>query len=233
MATDTIPVTQAFHEVPVTHRFPCGITAHCVIPYHIGPARAWRYARHDAVTGARHKGWHVDAQEFETLTGFVYACQDDYRDDEEPSPISFYALVVSDDTDEQLLDPDAYDDPVPAALAADAMARCFAEHQRACDEINAHAARARIELAEANRIRREALAILRHARDYPAEGDTLGPQFARLWRQADAGRRRAFDIIREHRPPQREHPFDPRTIATPEEHIADAWRGGWDNTPTA
>ena len=230
MASTPIPVAEAFHNVPEAQRFACGITAHLVIPYHIGLARAWRHGRHDAITGARHKGWPADAREFETLTGYVYACADEA--DDEPPPTSYYALVLSDDTDEQFIDPEVYDHPVAAAHAADAMARRIAEHQRACDDIGARAARARRELAEANRARREALAILRHLRDCPADSRALGPAFARLWRQADAGRRRAFDIVRAHRPPQREHPFDPRRMPTPEESIADAWREGWDFTPT-
>ncbi len=226
-ATPT-PVADAFHEVPAARRLSCGIDAHLVDPSHIGPARAFRVGRHDTVTRARHTGWYADASQFEILTGYVYAFEE-ANDDElaDDPPTTYYALVESDDTDCHYLDPDAYDDPATAAHAADRMAELIAELERECDAVRCAAMRARSELAEANRIRREALGILRHVRACPADAESLGPAFARLWRQGLAGRRRAFDIVDEHRPPPRERPFDPERTPTPAECRADAWRDGW------
>ena len=226
------PVAEAFHEVPDARPLSCGITAHLVDPSHIDPAPAWRHARHDRVTRARHTGWYADEGQFETLTGFVFAFAADPDDEDEP-PTSYYALVESNDTDCHYLDPDVYDDPVTAAHAADRMAELLAELERECDAVRNRAAQARSELADANRVRREALAILRHLRDCPTEGDGLAPAFTRLLRQSDAGRRRAFDMIEEHRPPARERPFDPERVATPDECRADAWRDGWDGAAPA
>ena len=143
-------------------------------------------------------------------------------------PTTYYALAESNDTDCHYLDPDAYDDPVTAAHAADRMAELIAELDRECDRIRCAAMRARSELAESNRIRREALAILRHVRAGPADGESLGPAFARLWRHGLAGRRRAFDIVDETRPPPRERAFDHQHTPTRDECHADAWRDGWD-----
>ena len=100
--------------------------------------------------------------------------------------------------------------------------------ERECDAIRNRAIEARSELAEANRIRREALDVLRHVRACPADAQSLGPAFARLWRQGLAGRRRAFDIVDEHRPPPRDRPFDPGRTLTRDDCHADAWRDGWD-----
>ena len=108
------------------------------------------------------------------------------------------------------------------------MAERIAELERECSAIRECAMRARGGLAEANRTRRQALAILRHLRDCPADGDARAPAFARLWRQAEAGRRRAFDAVREHRPAARVHAPDADRVATPAECHADAWRDGWD-----
>ena len=229
MQTAPTPVAEAFHQVPDARQLPCGITAHLVDPSHIDPARAWRHQRHDRITNARYTGWYADEGQFETLTGFVYAFARDAddQDDDEP-PAGYYALVESDDTDCHYLDPDVYDDPVTAARAADRMAELIAELERECDGLRNLAARARSELAEANRTRREALGILRHLRDCPADGEPLAPAFARLWRQSATGRRRAFDLIEEHRPPPRERPFNPERVSTPAECRADAWRDGWD-----
>ena len=226
MQATLTPVADAFHEVPAARRLACGIAAHLVDPSHIGPARAWRVGRHDTVTRARHTGWYADASQFEILTGHVYAFEDESDDDDPPT--TYYALVESDDTDCHYLDPDAYDDPATAAHAADRMAELIAELERECDAVRCRALRARSELAESNRVRREALSILRHVRACPADAESLGPAFARLWRQGLAGRRRAFDIVDEHRPPPRERPFDPERTPTPAECHADAWRDGWD-----
>ena len=175
-ATPT-PVADAFHDVPAARRLSCGIDAHLVDPSHIGPARAFRVGRHDTISRARHTGWYADAGQFEILTGFVYAfedaCDDDLADD---PPTTYYALVESDDTDCHYLDPDAYDDAATAAHAADRMAELIAELERECDEVRRTAMRARSELAEANRVRREALGILRHLRDCPADADGLDPR---------------------------------------------------------
>ena len=222
-------VADAFHQVPAAQRLACGITAHLVDPSHIAPAAATRFDRHDRVTGARHIGWYADCHQFETLTGFVYALEaeedPDYVDD---PPVSYYALAESDDTDCHFLDPDVYDDAVAAAHAADRMAELVAELERDCDEVRRHAMTARAALGQANDTRREALAILRHVRDCPVDGEALGPAFARLWAQADAGRSRAFAIVAAHRPPPRERPFDPERTPTPGECRADAWADGWD-----
>ena len=113
------------------------------------------------------------------------------------------------------------------------MAELIAELERECDGSRNRAIEARSELAEANRVRREALGILRHLRACPADVESLGPPFARLWRQGIAGRRRAFDILREHRPPPRERPFDPERTPTRDECLADAWRDGWDCAASA
>ena len=228
MQATLTPVAEAFHNVPEARRLACGITAHLVDPSHIKPAGAWRHERHDQLTGARYTGWYTDDGQFETLTGFVYAFADESGDEVDDPPASYYALVESDDTDCHYLDPDVYDDPVDAAHAADRMTELIAELERECDGLRGQAMEARLELAEANRIRREAFAILRHVRDCPADGDNLGPAFARLWRQAETGRRRAFEIVEEHRPPRRELPLDPARVATPYECRADAWRDGWD-----
>ena len=229
MQATLTPVADAFHEVPAARRLACGIDAHLVDPGHIGPARAWRVGRHGTVVRARHTGWYADASQFEILTGHVYAFEDDSGDyDDGDPPTTYYALVESDDTDCHYLDPDAYDDPATAAHAADRMAELIAELERECDLVRCAAMRARSELAEANRILREALGIMRHVRDCPADAAALGPAFARLWRQGLAGRRRAFDIVDEHRPPPRERPFDPERTPTPADCHADAWRDGWD-----
>ena len=229
MQATLTPVAEAFHDVPPAQRLSCGITAHVADPSHIRPGRAWRFDRHDKVTRSRHTGWYADAIGLEVLTGFVYACDAEIDDDEDDAaPLSYYALVESNNTDYHYLDPDVYDDPVDAAHAADRMAELVAELERDCDEVRCRATHARGELAEANRIRREALAILRHLRACPADGESLAPAFVRLWRQADAGRRRAFAIVDEHRPPRRERPFDPARVATRAECQSDAWRNGWD-----
>ena len=230
MQATLIPVAEAFHQVPDARQLPCGITAHLVDPTHIDPAAAWRHERHDRITHERHTGWYADEGQFETLTGFVYAFADD-ADDEDDSPTGYYALVESDDTDCHYLDPDVYDDPVTAARAADRMAELIAELERECDGLRNRAMQARSELTEANRTRREALGILRHLRDCSADGEALAPAFERLWRQSMAGRRRAFELIDEHRPAKRERAFDPERVATPDECRADAWRDGWDCGP--
>ena len=228
MQATLTPVAEAFHDVPPAQPLACGVTAHLVDPSHIEPARAWRHDRHDRITRARYTGWYADEGQFEILTGFVYAYADEPHEEEDDPPATYYALVESNDTDCHYLDPDAYDDPVTAAHAADRIAELVAELERECDAIRNRAARARSELGEANRTRRDALAILRHARACPADADVLGPAFARLWRQSGAGRRRAFELIREHRPWPRERPFDPDRTPTPAECRADAWRDGWD-----
>lgn len=229
MQTTPTPVADAFHDLPEPCRLACGVTAHLIDPSHIVPARAWRHRRHDRITNARHTGWYADAGGFETLIGHVYAFAEepDAEDDDDP-PTSYYAVVESDDTDFHYLDPHVYHDPVGAAHAADRMAELIAELDRECDEVRRLALRARSELAEANRVRRDALAILRHARACPADAEPLGPAFARLWRQADAGRRRAFHLVDQHRPPPRSRPFDPKRAATRDECLADAWGDGWE-----
>ena len=229
-------VPNAFHRVPPARRLACGVTAHLVDPSHLEPARAWRFERHDRVTKARHTGWYADCDQFETLTGFVYALADDADEDVEDvddPPISYYALAESNDSDCHFLDPDVYDDPVAAAHAADRMAELVAELERECDEVRGHAMAARAALADANAARRDALAILRHLRRCPADGESLAPAFARLWAHADAGRRRAFRIVDAHRPPPRNRPFDAGRTPTPAECRADAWRGGWDDAAAA
>ena len=228
MQAPLTPVAEAFHDVPAAQPLSCGITAHLVDPSHIQPGPAQRFDRHDRISRARYTGWYADACQFEILTGFVYACDAETDDEDDDPPTGYYALAESNDTDCHYLDPDVYDDPVAAAHAADRMAELVAELERECDEIRCLATRARGELAEANRIRREALAILRHLRGCPADGESLAPAFVRLWRQADAGRRRAFDIVDEHRPSPRERPFDPQRTATRAECLSDAWRDGWD-----
>ena len=228
MQATLTPVPEAFHQLPEARPLSCGITAHLVDPSHIDPARAWRPARHDRVTRARHTGWYADNSQFEILTGYVYAFAEDADDEDDDPPTTYYALVESNDTDCHYLDPDTYDDPVTAAHAADRIAELVAELDRECDEIRCTAMRGRSELAEANRVRREALGILRHVRACPADAESLGSAFARLWRQGLAGRRRAFDLIDEHRPPPCSFPFDPKRTATRDECLADAWRDGWD-----
>ena len=222
------PVAEAFHDLPAAQPLSCGITAHLVDPSHIRPGRAWRFDRHDKVTRSRHTGWHADTIGLELLTGFVYAYDGEPDDQDDDPPISYYALVESNHTDCHYLDPDVYDDAVDAAHAADRMAELVAELERECDEVRCLAMKARAELAEANRIRREALGILRHLRACPADGDSLAPAFVRLQRQADAGRRRAFAIVDERRPPRRERPLDPARTATRAECLSDAWRDGWE-----
>ena len=233
MQATLTPVAEAFHDVPAARELPSGITAHLVDPSHLDPAAAWRHARHDRVSRARHTGWYADEGQFEILTGFVYAFADDPDDEEHEPTTSYYAVAESDDTDCHYLDPDVHDDPVAAAHAADRMAELVAELERECDVVRNRAAEARSELAEANRVRREALGILRHLRDCPTDGAALAPAFARLWRQSEAGRRRAFELIDEHRPPPRERPFDPERVATRDECHADAWRDGWDCAPAS
>ena len=228
MQATLTPVAEAFHDLPAAQPLSCGITAHLVDPSHIRPARAWRLDRHDGITRARHTGWYADAGQFEVLTGFVYAYDGEPDDEDDDPPVSYYALVESNDSDCHYLDPDVYDHPVSAAHAADRMAELVAELERECDEVRCLAMKARAELAEANRIRREALGILRHLRGCPDDGESLAPAFLRLQRQADAGRRRAFAIVDEHRPPRRERPFDPARTATRAECLSDAWCDGWD-----
>ena len=222
MQATLTPVAEAFHDLPEARPLSCGITAHLVDPSHIEPASAWRHDRHDKVSRARHTGWYADEGQFEILTGFVYAYADELDDEDDDPPATYYALVESNDTDCHYLDPDAYDDPVAAAHAADRMAELVAELERECDAIRNRAIEARLELAEANRVRRDALGILRHVRACPADAESLGRAFTRLWRQGLAGRRRAFDIVGEHRPPPRERPFDPERTPTRDECLADA-----------
>ena len=222
------PVAEAFHQVPEARPLPCGVAAHLVDPSHIASARAWRHDRHDRITRARHTGWYADGGQFEILTGYVYAFAEPGGDEDDDPPATYYALVESNDTDCHYLDPDAYDDPVTAAHAADRMAELVAELERECDEVRCLAMRARSELAEANRLRREALDILRHVRACPADAESLGPAFARLWRQGRAGRRRAFDIVDGHRPSAPARPLDPDRTPTADQCRIDAWRDGWD-----
>ena len=222
MQTTLTPAAEAFHELPDARPLPCGVTAHLVDPSHLDPARAWRHKRHDRITRARYTGWYADNSQFEILTGYVYAFAEDDDDGDDEPPTTYYALVESDDTDCHYLDPDAYVDPVTAAHAADRMAELIAELDRECDQIRCTAMRARSELAESGRVRREALGILHHLRECPADAESLGPAFARLWRQGLAGRRRAFDLVGEHRPPPRSFPFDPKQTATRDECLADA-----------
>ena len=228
MQATLTPVAEAFHDLPAALPLSCGITAHLVDPSHIRPARAWRLDRHDGISPARHTGWYADAGQFEVLTGYVYAYDGEPDGEDDDPPVSYYALVESSDTDCHYLDPDVYNDPIGAAHAADRMAELVAELERECDEVRCLAMKARADLAEANRIRREALGILRHLRACPADGDSLAPAFVRLQRQADAERRRAFAIVDEHRPPRRERTFDPARTATRAECLSDAWRDGWD-----
>ena len=228
MQATLTPVADAFHELPEARPLSCGITAHLVDPSNIRPARALRFDRHDRISRARHSGWYADEGQFDILTGFVYAYAEEPDEHDDDPRATYYALVESNDTDCHYLDPDAYDDPVTAAHAADRMAELVAELERECDTIRNRAVEARLELAEANRVRRDALGILRHVRACPADAESLGPAFRRLWRPADAGRRRAFDIVGEHRPPPRERPFDPERTPTRDECLADAWRDGWD-----
>ena len=228
MQTTRTSVVEAFHDLPEARPLCCGITAHLVDPSHIEPARALRFDRHDRLSRARHSGWYADEGQFEILTGFVYACADEPDDEDDDPPATYYALVESNDTDCHYLDPDAYDDPVTAAHAADRMAELIAELERECDAIRNRAAQARSELAEANRVLGEALAVLRHVRACPADAQSLGPAFARLWKQGLAGRRRAFRIIDHNRPPPRSRRFDPQHTATRDECLADAWRDGWE-----
>ena len=228
MQATLTPAAEAFHELPDPRPLPCGITAHLVDPSHIAPARAWRHERHDRITRARHTGWYADNSQFEILTGYVYAFAEDADDGDDDPPATYYALVESDDTDCHYLDPDAYDDPVTAAHAADRMAELIAELDRECDQVRCTAMRARSELAESGRVRREALGILHHVRGCPADAESLGPAFARLWTQGLAGRRRAFDLVDEHRPPPRSRPSGPERTPTRDECLADAWRDGWD-----
>ena len=227
MQATLTPAAEAFHQLPEPRQLACGVTAHLVDPSHIQPARATRLDRHDRITRARHTGWYADHCQFDILTGYVYAFAEDADEDDDP-PETYYAVVESSDTHCHYLDPDAYDDPVTAAHAADRMAELIAELERDCDHVRRAALRARSQLAESNRVRREALAILRHVRACPADADFLGPAFARLWRQGLAGRRRAFDIVDAHRPPPRTRPFHPDRTATRHECLADAWRDGWD-----
>ena len=233
MQATLTPVTEAFQELPPVQQLPCGVTAHLLDPSHLERARAWRFSRHDKVSRARHTGWYADAEHFEILTGFVYAYSADSDHEDDDPPVSYYALAESNDTDSRYLDPDPYDDPVTAAHAADRMAERIAELERECDEFRCIADRARSELAGANRVRRKALAILRHVRQCPANAGSIGPAFARLWRQRLAGRRRAFDIVDQSRPPPHARPFDPERIATRDECLADAWRDGWDRGASA
>ena len=132
------------------------------------------------------------------------------------------------DTDLHYLSPDAYDDPLKAALAADRMAELIAEIERECDAIRNQAALAREQLAEGNRLRREAFAILRHVQACPIDGNALAPIFVRLYDEAEAARRRGFDLIDEHRPMYCTYDPDSDRPPTPDECRADAWRDGWE-----
>ena len=224
------PVAEAFHELPEARALSCGVDraprrplAHRSPP---GPG-AW-----GATTRSRERatpaGTPTPAAS-RSSPATVYAVEEECGDDlDDDPPTTYYALVESDDTDCHYLDPDAYDDAVTAAHAADRMAELIAELEYECDSIRNRAADARAELAAANRIRREALGILRHVRACPADADSLGPAFVRLWRIGVAGRRHAFDLVDEHRPPPRTRPFDPERTPTPDECRADAWREGWD-----
>ena len=223
MQATLTPIADAFHDVPAAQPLACGVTAHLVDPSHIKPGRARRFDRHDRLTRARHVGWHADTIGVDVLTGYVYLC-----DGDDGPPYSYYALVESSHTDCHYLDPAVYDDAVDAAHAADRMAEWLAELERECDEVRCLAMRARGDLAEANRMRREALGIIRHLRAVPADGGDLAPAFLRLWRQSESGRRRAFAHIDEHRPPRRERPFEPGRVATRAECLSDAWRDGWE-----
>ena len=118
MQTTPTPVRHAFHQLLDPRELACGVTAHLVDPSNIDRGQAFRLDRHDRVTSARHTGWHADATQFETLTGVVCAFAPDVDGDDEPVT-TYYALVVSDDTDCHYLDPVAYDDAVAAGHAAD------------------------------------------------------------------------------------------------------------------
>lgn len=220
------PVRDAFHEPPDARPLACGIIAHPVDPTHIEPARASLLDRHDRINGARHTGWYADTGQVETLTGFVYVLEPDVP---YSGPVTYYAVAVSDATDCHYVDPDAYDDPVAAANAADRMAELITELDRQCDRLRTFAADARRRLAEGNRARREALDILRHLRTSPADGDVLGPAFTHLWRQSADHRRRAFELIDQHRPFPRWQPFDATRTPTAAQCHAGAWRDGWNS----
>ena len=136
--------------------------------------------------------------------------------------------MESDDTDLHYLSPDAYDEPLDAALAADRMAELIAKLERECDAIRNQAAHAREQLAEGNRLRREAFTILRHVEACPIDAAALGPIFVRLYREAQAARQRGFDLVEEHRPLQCTCDPDSERPPTPDECRADAWRDGWE-----
>ena len=230
MHTGLTAPADVFHELPAAQALACGITAHLVDPSHLRPARAWRHDRHDRIDAARYTGWYADCYQYEILTGYVYAFEPDTEDldDDDEAPTTYYAIVESDDTDLHYLSPDAYDEPLEAALAADRMAELIAELERECDASRNRAAHAREQLAEGNRLRREAFAILRHVQACPIDGNALAPIFVRLYREAQAARRRGFDLIEEHRPLRCTYDPDSERPPTPDECRADAWRDGWE-----
>ena len=229
MHTGLTAPADVFHELPAAQALACGITAHLVDPSHLDPARAWRRDRHDRIDAARYTGWYADCYQYEILTGYVYAFEPDTEDlDDDEAPTTYYVIVESDDTDLHYLSPDAYDEPLEAALAADRMAELIAELERECDASRNQAAHAREQLAEGNRLRREAFAILRHVQACPIDGAALAHIFVRLYREAQAARRRGFDLIEEHRPLRCTHDPDSERPPTPAECRADAWRDGWE-----
>ena len=200
MHTGLTAPADVFHKLPAARALACGITAHLVDPSHLDPARAWRHDRHDRIDAARYAGWYADCYGYEILTGYVYAFEPDTEDldDDDEGPTTYYAIVESDDTDLHYLSPDAYDEPLEAALA------------------------------EGNRLRREAFTILRHVQACPIDGNALAPIFVRLYREAQAARRRGFELIEEHRPPRCAYDPDSERPPTPAECRADAWRDGWE-----
>lgn len=227
MHTGLIPPTSAFEKLPAAQALACGIAAHVVDAGTLASGRPWRHRRHDQIAAARHTGWYADCAQDELLTGYVFAYARDPEDLDEETSTTYYALVESNQTDICYLDPGAYDDPLEAAYASDHMAELLAELDRECDQLRNQAAHARNTLAEANQLCREAFTILRHAQTSRADCDTLGPLFQRLYADARAARRRAFDLIDEHRPQcppalQEEAPLPSRDTSR-----HDAWCDGW------
>ena len=228
MHTLLTPPADAFQDLPAAQALSCGITAHVVDPFRLKQARAYRYRRHDEIAVARHTGWYADCHQHELLTGYVYAFDGNPACLDDDAAATYYAMVESNDTDLHYLDPDPYDDPLEAAFAADRMAELLAELERDCDRMRDHAAQARGELAEGNRLRGEAFAILRHVRACPTDGDGLGPVFARLYDDAQAARRRGFELIEEHRPLPCSAAPDADRPPSRDACLADAWRDGWE-----
>ena len=182
-----------------------------------GLGSAERHARSCAA------GWYSDCFGQETYNGKVYSLESDDDESDDDAPAAFYAVVTHSDWSEVTVDPEPCDCESDAAHRADDMARMIAEHEREYEFVFQAAGRCRIDLHEANELRRRALKHEWANRGLTALGlggviasKTLHCETAReLWTHAEGARDKVFSDIRAARP----YASDAR--------LSDAWREGW------